>query len=145
MVVDRKPSFAKRARAAARIAALVSMLAVLGAAVMLHAFIAFVWHGRRTPAPPAPTERLVVHGAYRHVRNPMYVAVIALVLGQVLLFTSWWLLAYLITITLVMDAFVRIYEEPRLRERYGPTYDEFLDAVPRWLPRLTPWRGATPG
>jgi protein-S-isoprenylcysteine O-methyltransferase Ste14 len=107
-----------------------------GAAVLLHAFVAFAWQGRGTPAPPAPTEQLVVSGAYRFVRNPMYVAVVALVLGQVLLLASWALLAYLVLIAVVMDAFVRTYEEPILRTTYGPAYDEFREAVPRWLPRL---------
>jgi protein-S-isoprenylcysteine O-methyltransferase Ste14 len=116
-------------------------LVLLSAAVLLHAFFAFAWGGRGTPAPAAPTERLVVQGAYRHVRNPMYVAVVALVLGQVLLFTSWGLLAYLVVITVTMDAFVRTYEEPTLRATYGASYDEFRDAVPRWVPRLSPWSG----
>jgi protein-S-isoprenylcysteine O-methyltransferase Ste14 len=114
-----------------------------GAAVLLQAFIAFAWQGRGTPAPAAPTEQLVVSGAYRYVRNPMYVAVVALVLGQVLLFTSGALFAYLALVFLVTDAFVRGYEEPTLRDAYGPAYDEFREAVPRWLPRLTPWRGDT--
>ena len=117
-------------------------LVLIGAAVLLHAFVAFAWKGRGTPAPPAPTEQLVVQGAYRHVRNPMYVAVVAVVLGQVLLFTSWGLFAYLVVITIAMDAFVRTYEEPTLRDTYGVAYDEFRAAVPRWLPRLTPWKGA---
>ena len=120
-----------------------AVLVLTGAAVLLHAFVAFAWKGRGTPAPAAPTERLVVSGAYRFVRNPMYVAVVALVLGQVLLFTSWALLAYLVLIAVVTDAFVRGYEEPTLRTTYGPAYDEFCEAVPRWLPRLTPWRGST--
>jgi protein-S-isoprenylcysteine O-methyltransferase Ste14 len=114
-------------------------LVLVSTAVLLHAFVAFARNGRGTPAPAAPTEHLVVQGAYRHVRNPMYVAVVALVLGQVLLFTSWGLLAYLVVITVAMDAFVRTYEEPTLRETYGEAYDEFSRAVPRWLPRLTPW------
>ena len=118
------------------------LLVLAGAAVLGHAFVAFAWHGRGTPAPAAPTERLVVEGAYRHVRNPMYVAVVAVVLGQVLLFASWGLFAYLVVIGIAQGAFVRIYEEPTLREAYGPAYDEFCENVPRWLPRLTPWRGA---
>ncbi len=73
-----------------------AVLVLGGSAVMLHSFVAFAWQGRGTPAPAAPTELLVVSGAYRFVRNPMYVAVVALVLGQVLLFTSWPLLAYLV-------------------------------------------------
>jgi protein-S-isoprenylcysteine O-methyltransferase Ste14 len=119
------------------------LLVLAAAAVLVHAFVAFVWHGRGTPAPAAPTARLVVQGAYRHVRNPMYVAVVALVLGQVLLFASWGLFAYLVVIGIVQDAFVRSYEEPTLREAYGPPYDEFCANVPRWLPRVTPWTGAT--
>jgi protein-S-isoprenylcysteine O-methyltransferase Ste14 len=119
------------------------LLVLCGASVLAHAFVAFAWHGRGTPAPSAPTERLVVEGAYRHLRNPMYVAVLAVVLGQVLLFASWGLLTYLVVLGITMDAFVRTYEEPTLREVYGPTYEEFCGNVPRWLPRLTPWRGAT--
>ena len=109
---------------------------------LIHAFVAFAWYGRGTPAPPAPTERLVVEGAYRHVRNPMYVAVLAVVLGQVLLFASWGLFAYLVVLGVTVNAFVRAYEEPTLREAYGPTYEEFCANVPRWLTRLTPWRRA---
>src|SRR3954451_2474241 len=81
-------------------------MVLAGAAVMLHAFVAFAWHGRGTPAPAAPTERLVVSGAYRFVRNPMYVAVFALVLGQVLLFGSGGLCAYLLVIGIANAAFV---------------------------------------
>ena len=121
------------------------VLVLAGGAVLLHAFVAFAWHGRGTPAPAAPTEHLVVQGAYRRVRNPMYVAVVAGVLGQVLLFASWGLFAYLVVIGLTMAAFVQAYEEPTLREAYGPAYDEFCAHVPRWLPRPTPWRGADRG
>jgi protein-S-isoprenylcysteine O-methyltransferase Ste14 len=111
--------------------------------VLVHAFVAFAWHGRGTPAPAAPTERLVVEGAYRHVRNPMYVAVLAVVLGQVLLFGSWGLFTYLVVLGLTVNVFVHTYEEPTLREAYGPAYDEFCANVPRWRPRVTPWLGAT--
>jgi protein-S-isoprenylcysteine O-methyltransferase Ste14 len=117
-------------------------LVLVGVAVLGHAFLAFAWHGRGTPAPSAPTERLVVEGAYRHVRNPMYVAVLAVVLGQVLLFASWGLVAYLLVLGSTVNVFVRTYEEPTLREAYGPSYEEFCSNVPRWLPRRTPWQGA---
>jgi protein-S-isoprenylcysteine O-methyltransferase Ste14 len=117
------------------------LLALAGAAVLGHAFATFAWHGRGTPAPSAPTERLVVEGAYRHVRNPMYVAVLAVVLGQVLLAASWGLFAYLVVLGITVDAFVRTYEEPTLREAYGASYEEFCRNVPRWRPRLTPWEG----
>jgi protein-S-isoprenylcysteine O-methyltransferase Ste14 len=124
------------------VAALGWTLVLAGAAVLGHAFVAFAWHGRGTPAPAAPTERLVVEGAYRHVRNPMYVAVLAVVLGQVLLFQSWGLFAYLVVLGATVDVFVHAYEEPTLLEAYGGAYEEFRAHVPRWLPRPTPWRGA---
>ena len=117
-------------------------LVLAGGAVLVHAFVAFAWHGRGTPAPSAPPERLVVEGAYRYVRNPMYVAVFAVVLGQVLLFASWALFGYLVVVALTTEAFVRGYEEPTLHEAYGPSYEEFCAHVPRWLPRLTPGQGA---
>src|SRR3954466_8021543 len=88
------------------------LLVLAGAAVLVHAFVAFAWHGRGTPAPTAPTERLVVEGAYRFVRNPMYVAVLAVVLGQVVLFASGGLFAYLVVLFLTVDVFVHTYEEP---------------------------------
>lgn len=112
------------------------VLIVGGTVVLLHAFVAFAWHGLGTPAPAAPTERLVVRGFYRYVRNPMYVAVDAVVLGQVLLFRSWPLLAYLVLVAITTNLFVRVYEEPTLRETYGGEYDDYLAAVPRWIPRL---------
>jgi len=118
------------------------LLVLPGAAVLIHAFVAFAWHGRGTPSPTAPTERLVVRGAYRYVRNPMYIAVLAVVLGQALLFASWGVIAYLVLLGLTMNAFVRTYEEPTLREDHGPEYEEFCANVPRWVPRPTPWRAA---
>src|SRR4051794_5568120 len=118
------------------------VLVLAGGAVLLHAFVAFAWHGRGTPAPAAPTEALVVQGAYRHVRNPMYVAVESVVLGQALLFASWGLFVYLVLIAVAQAVFVQGYEEPTLSAAYGPPYDEYCANVPRWVPRITPWRGA---
>ncbi|RUV82333.1 isoprenylcysteine carboxyl methyltransferase, partial [Mesorhizobium sp. M5C.F.Ca.IN.020.14.1.1] len=70
------------------------VLIVVAAALLLHAFARFAFEGLGTPAPVAPTEQLVVGGIYRHVRNPMYVAVLSIILGQALLFSSWALVAY---------------------------------------------------
>lgn len=123
-------------------ATLVSMLLIgAGLAVLIHAFIRFVAEGRGTPAPVAPTEKLVVGGIYRHVRNPMYVAVIAIILGQALLFGAWTLLVYAAIAAATMATFVRVYEEPALTDRYGAEYDAYRRNVPGWLPRLTPWLG----
>jgi protein-S-isoprenylcysteine O-methyltransferase Ste14 len=115
-------------------------LIVVAAAVLLHAFARFALEGLGTPAPVAPTERLVVGGIYRHVRNPMYVAVLSIILGQALLFSSWALVAYATIAAIAMVSFVKFHEEPTLARRYGADYEAYRHAVPGWLPRLTPWR-----
>ncbi|MCU1517688.1 MAG: putative integral rane protein [Pseudarthrobacter sp.] len=110
-----------------------------GAASLLHAFALFALH-RGTPAPIAPTETLVVTGAYRFVRNPMYLSVLTIILGQALLFGSWGLVLYAaITLTAVV-AFVKGYEEPTLTSTYGEQYLDYQRNVPGWWPRRTPWR-----
>ncbi|TDU90517.1 protein-S-isoprenylcysteine O-methyltransferase Ste14 [Kribbella voronezhensis] len=109
---------------------------VAGVVIVLRAFIRFVREGRGTPAPIAPTEQLVVGGDYRFVRNPMYVGVVAAIFGQALLFLDAGLLVYGVIAWAVMASFVRWYEEPVLRERYGPQYEEYCRAVPAWRPRI---------
>jgi protein-S-isoprenylcysteine O-methyltransferase Ste14 len=118
-----------------------SILMVGAAAVLLHAFAHFALEGLGTPAPVAPTQKLVVGGAYRHVRNPMYVAVLSIILGQALLFSSWAVAIYGLIAAAAMVCFVKLYEEPALTSRYGAQYEAYRRAVPGWLPRLTPWRG----
>jgi protein-S-isoprenylcysteine O-methyltransferase Ste14 len=111
-------------------------IAAAGALVLLHAFARFVIEGIGTPAPVAPTERLVIGGAYRFVRNPMYLAVGSVILGQALLLGRAGLLAYLVVFALAVEAFVRLYEEPTLAARYGDEYVAYCENVPRWWPRL---------
>jgi protein-S-isoprenylcysteine O-methyltransferase Ste14 len=117
-------------------------LVVCGLLVLVPAFVRFVREGRGTPAPVAPTERLVVGGAYRRVRNPMYLAVLAVIVGQALIFADVGLLAYAVIVAVAMVAFTRWYEEPTLASRYGQQYDDYREAVPGWLPRLHPWQGS---
>lgn len=116
-------------------------LIVAGGAILLESFIRFAWVGIGTPAPVAPTQSLIVSGFYRHVRNPMYVAVIAIILGQALALSSGALLVYGAAIWLAVHLFVMAYEEPVLAARYGAEYARYCANVPRWLPRLTPWHG----
>ena len=117
------------------------LLIVAAGAALLHAFGRFALEGLGTPAPVAPTERLVIGGIYRHVRNPMYVAVLSIILGQALLFSSWTVVAYAVIGGVVMGSFVKLYEEPTLARRYGAEYETYRRNVPGWLPRLTPWQG----
>jgi protein-S-isoprenylcysteine O-methyltransferase Ste14 len=116
------------------------VLLLLAIVVLVRAFARFVIEGRGTPAPVAPTERLVVGGEYRFVRNPMYLAVITAVLAQAMIFGSFALLLYAITVWAFMAGFVRWYEEPALLKRYGDGYQRYRQAVRAWLPRLRPWR-----
>ena len=113
-----------------------------GAAVLLGAFARFVFEGRGTPAPVAPTQRLVVGGLYRHVRNPMYLAVTATIFGQALLLGRVELIVYAALFLGTTAMFVRVYEEPTLRAQYGAEYDAYRRAVPGWWPRLKPWDAA---
>ncbi|HEY2357411.1 MAG TPA: methyltransferase [Phenylobacterium sp.] len=113
-----------------------------GLLLLLECFGRFALQGRGTPAPVAPPERLVVAGPYRRVRNPMYVAVVAIILGQAALFADVRLLVYGVSVWLGFHAFVVLYEEPTLRRTFPNDYPAFAAAVPRWRPRLRPWRPA---
>ena len=115
------------------------ILLVAGLIVLIQAFVRFVVEGFGTPAPVAAPERLVVGGVYRYVRNPMYVAVLASIVGQALLLGRFGLLLYAAAAWLVVAAFVRFYEEPTLTRRFGADYEAYRRAVPAWWPRLRPW------
>ena len=107
-----------------------------GGIVLVQAFVRFVREGLGTPAPIAPTERLVVGGPYRYVRNVMYIAVTAVICGQGLFLGSPGLLVWAAVAWAAMAAFVRSYEEPTLAGRYGAQYEEYRRTVPAWWPRL---------
>jgi protein-S-isoprenylcysteine O-methyltransferase Ste14 len=106
-----------------------------GSVVLLDAFARFVVEGIGTPAPAAPTEKLVVGGLYRYVRNPMYLAVAGVIVGQAALLGRWVLAGYAALFGAVVWSFVRWYEEPTLRRRFGPAYDDYVRTVPGWWPR----------
>jgi len=112
---------------------------VLGALTYLACAWWFATVGEGTPAPIEPTKTLVVSGLYRFVRNPMYVGVEAVLLGEALLFGSARLLVYATLVGVGFELFVRFYEEPALTRRFGASYREYCRAVPRWIPRLSPW------
>ena len=112
------------------------VLVMVGGAGLIHAFVRFVRQGLGTPAPVAPPEHLVVTGIYRYVRNPMYLAVLATIVGQALILGRAVLLGYAVIAAAVMWAFVKLYEEPTLRGRFGAEYDAYRAAVPGWVPRL---------
>ena len=117
------------------------VLLAAGVAVLLHAFARFVLEGLGTPAPIAPPERLVVGGLFRYVRNPMYLAVEATIVGQAMILGRPGLLLYAVAFGVTVFAFVRLYEEPALTRRFGAEYEAYRRSVPGWWPRRRPWRG----
>jgi protein-S-isoprenylcysteine O-methyltransferase Ste14 len=115
------------------------VLIAIGLVPLVESFGRFALKGLGTPAPILPTRHLVVTGFYRYVRNPMYVGVVAIILGQGLFASNTWLLAYAGGAWLCMNLFVLSYEEPKLQQTFGEEYVRFRANVPRWLPRLRPW------
>jgi protein-S-isoprenylcysteine O-methyltransferase Ste14 len=116
-----------------------ALLIIVAAPVLLESFARFALQGLGTPAPVFPTQHLIVKGFYRYVRNPMYLAVVSMVIGQALLFGNLRVLAYGLFAWLVTHIFVLTYEEPTLRKTFGAEYETYRGNVPRWIPRLTPW------
>jgi len=108
----------------------------LGAALLLTCIWEFARSGRGTLAPVDPPRELVVRGLYRYVRNPMYLSVTMIVLGEVLLTGSRALLAYWAIWFVAVNLFVMGYEEPTLRRRFGESYERYTREVGRWLPSV---------
>jgi protein-S-isoprenylcysteine O-methyltransferase Ste14 len=98
----------------------------------------FLVSGRGTLAPWDPPQRLVVAGLYRYVRNPMYLAVLTIVLGWSLYFGSLGLALYMAVVAAACHLRVTLHEEPWLRRQFGPDGARYLATVPRWLPSLHP-------
>ncbi len=121
-----------------------ALLVAGGLAVLVRCFVGFVRDGHGTPTPALPTDRLVVRGPYLHVRNPMYVATAAVIIGEGLVLARPVLFvaatAYVATLTLAG----RRWEEPSLRARFGAEYEGYRAAVPGWIPRRQPWDGRDP-
>jgi protein-S-isoprenylcysteine O-methyltransferase Ste14 len=118
-----------------------AVLLAAGVGVLAHTVIRFAVEGVGTPFPAAPTQRLVVGGLYRYVRNPMYLAVIATILGQAAILGSASLVVYAAILWVTVASFVFFYEEPTLSSNYGEQYAAYRRAVRSWWPRATPWTG----
>jgi protein-S-isoprenylcysteine O-methyltransferase Ste14 len=107
-----------------------------GVTVLSYAFAQFAIQGLGTPAPIAPTTTLVVRGLYRYVRNPMYLAVLGVIVGQAMVLGRPVLFGYAAGVAAAFAAFVRLYEQPTLTRQYGAQYQAYLRDVPGWWPRL---------
>lgn len=110
-------------------------LLAFGIVVYLRCAWDFVVQGRGTPAPLDAPKRLVTGGLYRYTRNPMYVAVLTVVVGWAILFRSAILFAYAFAVFVVFSLFIRLYEEPHLAREFDSEYIAYMARVGRWLPR----------
>jgi protein-S-isoprenylcysteine O-methyltransferase Ste14 len=106
----------------------------LGVCVYLWCAWDFASTGRGTPAPIDPPRMLVVRGLYRAVRNPMYVGVLLILIGESMFFSSLAILRYTFVVWLMFHLFVVFYEEPTLRKKFGAAYEEYRRSVSRWIP-----------
>lgn len=112
-----------------------AVLALLGAGVFLHCQWLFAVRGQGTPAPIDPPKKFVRRGPYKWVRNPMYLAVLALVGAEAVFLASWHIAVYLVCLACVFHLIVLLYEEEVLRRNFGAIYEDYRRDVPRWLPR----------
>jgi protein-S-isoprenylcysteine O-methyltransferase Ste14 len=113
---------------------------VVGAGVILWCYGIFIFIGKGTPWPFDPPKRLVIAGPYRHVRNPMEASCLVVIFGEMLLYASSGLIPYMLISFLVLHLRQVAIEEPGLRSRFGAAYEEYRSSVPRWYPRMTPYR-----
>jgi protein-S-isoprenylcysteine O-methyltransferase Ste14 len=110
--------------------------AAAGVSLLAACIFEFARSGRGTLSPVDPPRHLVVRGLYRYVRNPMYLAVTLILLGEAALLRSAALVAYWACFFAATNLFVIGYEEPYLRSRFGASYAEYTKQVGRWLPRI---------
>jgi protein-S-isoprenylcysteine O-methyltransferase Ste14 len=107
---------------------------VLGALLLAACILEFARRGRGTLSPVDPPRHLVVSGLYRFVRNPMYLSVTMIVLGEALVARSQALAIYWAVWFACANLFVIGYEEPTLRRQFGASYDAYTRQVGRWIP-----------
>jgi protein-S-isoprenylcysteine O-methyltransferase Ste14 len=112
------------------------LIILVGAAIYLRCAWEFAVRGLGTPAPIAPTKFLVTTALHRYVRNPMYIGVALVIVGESALFRRPHLLDYAAAMLLIAHTFVVLYEEPTLHRQFGESYDAYRRSVPRWIPKL---------
>ncbi len=116
------------------------LLIVPGLVVFAGSVLGLVIKGRGTPAPVVHPKQLVVTGLYRYVRNPMYLGFLSVIAGEAIIFTSWGMLHYLLAVFGVSFLVILTLEEPLLAWKFGSSYKVYRRSVPRWIPRIRPYK-----
>jgi protein-S-isoprenylcysteine O-methyltransferase Ste14 len=106
----------------------------IGAGILISCIYMFARFGKGTLSPFDPARHLVIEGLYRYVRNPMYVGVMIMLLGEAIFFHSWTFLIYAVIVFILFNGFIISYEEPYLKKEFGEQYDRYRKHVRRWLP-----------
>jgi protein-S-isoprenylcysteine O-methyltransferase Ste14 len=109
---------------------------ILGAMGYLTCAWNFAYHGLGTPAPLDPPKTLIARGLNRYVRNPMYLSVLLVIVGEAALFHAWKITLYAAVVWTCAHLFVVFYEEPNLQKKFGTIYEDYRSEVSRWIPRL---------
>jgi protein-S-isoprenylcysteine O-methyltransferase Ste14 len=117
------------------------IVVAIGAVIGLPCVWEFAWRGLGTPAPFDPPKKLVITGPYRFVRNPMYVGMALVLIGEAVVYphVTKLMLIMVAILLVVITVFVMRFEEPTLRRMFGADYDDYCQHVRRWIPRLTPF------
>ena len=123
--------------------AVAALLAIAGATLFITSLYEFGTRGRGTLAPWDPPRKLVVHGPYRYVRNPMITGVVLLIATEAALFASQSVGEWALLFAAINAIYIPLLEEPMLAERFGADYEEYCKNVPRLIPRMTPWTPAS--
>ena len=116
----------------------ISAIFIMGLGLLMVVWVstALVRQGMGTPIPIDPPTRLVITGLYRYVRNPMYVGAVLITLAEAVYFGSAWLVLYAVGLWAALHTALVVFEEPQLKKRFGADYDQYLKAVPRWIPKM---------
>jgi protein-S-isoprenylcysteine O-methyltransferase Ste14 len=117
------------------------LILVVGGIILLIGTVSmFIRIGKGTLAPWSPTGKLVLSGVYAYTRNPMISGVLAVLLGESLMFHSITIFTWFVSFFIINSIYFVLSEEPGLVKRFGQEYLEYKRNVPRWIPRFTPWK-----
>ncbi|HKS87717.1 MAG TPA: isoprenylcysteine carboxylmethyltransferase family protein [Pseudolabrys sp.] len=102
-----------------------------GSAMIVRANLDFRSVGT-SPEPWKPSTALVTGGIFGWLRNPMYVGATAVLTGLAILLASDWMLVMTIIFVLVLHFGVVRREERYLEARFGTSYEQYRNKVPRY-------------
>lgn len=107
----------------------------IGCTILFMCVIAFYAEGNGTLAHWNPPKKMITSGFYKYVRNPMYVGIILILIGESLIGGSLWLLGWLVFMTIAFNLHIRFVEEPWLARTFPDEWADYSRSTPRWWPR----------